>query len=137
MVFLKVKIVTNTTSESTELIFIVDDTSSSETRDADTISGARNGRSIGGSFSKKVDALTEAIGKRVSLPTAKLKEQIGRLVKDLTEVFDHADQEANGKITLNEVELTVEVNTEGQLGILGSGGKVGGKGGITLKFKRN
>jgi hypothetical protein len=37
---------------------------------------------------------------------------------------------------LEEIELTVEVNAEGQLGILGNGGKAGGKGGIKLKFTR-
>jgi hypothetical protein len=36
---------------------------------------------------------------------------------------------------LDEIELSVEVNGEGQLSLLGSGSKLGGKGAITLKFK--
>jgi hypothetical protein len=56
-------------------------------------------------------------------------------------VFDQAErqveqQQPERRLHLEEIELTVEVNAEGQLGILGSGGKAGGKGGIKLKFTR-
>jgi hypothetical protein len=37
---------------------------------------------------------------------------------------------------LDEIELSVEINGEGQMSILGTGGKAGGKGAIKLKFKR-
>ena len=37
---------------------------------------------------------------------------------------------------LDELELTVEINGEGQVSLLGTGGKVGTKGAIKLKFKR-
>nr|WP_281257084.1 hypothetical protein [Calothrix elsteri] len=37
---------------------------------------------------------------------------------------------------LDEIELTVEINGEGQVKLLGNGIKAGGKGGIKLTFKR-
>ena len=37
---------------------------------------------------------------------------------------------------LDEIELSVEVNCEGQLSLLGSGTKVGGSGAMTLHFKK-
>lgn len=40
------------------------------------------------------------------------------------------------KLQLTEVSLAVEITGEGTLSILGTGGKLGGKGGITLKFAR-
>jgi hypothetical protein len=36
---------------------------------------------------------------------------------------------------LDEIELSVEVNGEGQLSLLGTGGKAGAKGAMTLKVK--
>lgn len=41
------------------------------------------------------------------------------------------------KNPFGELELSVEVNGEGQLSLLGSGTKVGGSGALTLKFKRS
>lgn len=41
-----------------------------------------------------------------------------------------------GGMELDEIQLSVEVNGEGQLSLLGSGTKVGGSGGLTLTFKR-
>ena len=40
------------------------------------------------------------------------------------------------RLQLNEVSLAVEITAEGGLSILGTGGKLGGKGGITLKFTK-
>jgi len=37
---------------------------------------------------------------------------------------------------LDEIELSVEVNGEGKISILGNGAQAGGKGAINLKFKR-
>jgi hypothetical protein len=52
-------------------------------------------------------------------------------------VFRRAQQSAGemGGMELDEIELSVEVNGEGQLSLLGSGAKVGSKGAMTLKFK--
>ncbi len=54
----------------------------------------------------------------------------------LGQTFEQAERN-NSKIQLDEIELTVEINGKGQVGLLGIGGEVGSKGAIKLKFKRN
>jgi hypothetical protein len=106
-----------------------------------TPSGARDGRDVGPQFG---DAKRELVGRlqgRVAVPVERLKQQVNQLVGMVGLVFDQAEREVEQKqperrLQLEEIELTVEVNAEGQLGILGSGGKAGGKGGIKLKFTR-
>lgn len=53
-------------------------------------------------------------------------------------LFSHAEQQVSSKsgLKLDEIEVTVEINGEGEVKLLGTGGKVGTKGGITLRFKR-
>ena len=42
----------------------------------------------------------------------------------------------DAEMPLEEVEVSAEINGEGQLSLFGSGGKVGTKGAILLWFKR-
>jgi hypothetical protein len=103
--------------------------------------GARDGRDTGGDFGTPKRDLVDRLQGHVSLPVERLRRQVGELVTMVAEVFDRAEQQAgvatpDRQLQLEEIELTVEVNGEGQLGILGSGGKAGGKGGIKLKFTR-
>ncbi len=69
----------------------------------------------------------------------KLEQEMARFVQVVGRLFNRAEQEANKKpgMQLDEIEVTVEINSEGQMSLLGTGAKVGGKGGITLKFKRS
>lgn len=39
--------------------------------------------------------------------------------------------------SLDEIELSLEVGAEGEIGLLGTGGKLSGKGSISLKLKRS
>ena len=58
-------------------------------------------------------------------------------LKAMREMLDEAEQ-PNSKMQLDEVELSVEINGEGEIGLLGMAGvKAGGKGAMTFKFKRN
>jgi hypothetical protein len=103
--------------------------------------GARDGRDVGPQFGEPVRTLVKKLQGRVSVPTEQLQRQVRKLVTVVGEVFDQAEHEVEQerperRLQLEEIELTVEVNGEGQLGILGSGGKAGGKGGIKLKFTR-
>jgi hypothetical protein len=102
--------------------------------------GARDGQDTGGNFGAPKRDLVDRLQGRVSLPVDLLRRQVGELVTMVAEVFDRAEQAGaatpDRQLQLEEIELTVEVNGEGQLGILGSGGKAGGKGGIKLKFTR-
>ncbi|MBD1832621.1 hypothetical protein H6F61_07900 [Cyanobacteria bacterium FACHB-472] len=67
----------------------------------------------------------------------KLEHGLAKFMNTVDQLFSHTEQQANMQFTqLDEVELSVEVNGEGQVSLLGSGTKVGGKSAITLKFKR-
>ena len=50
-------------------------------------------------------------------------------------MFSQAEQLRTG-MQLDEIELSVEINSEGKVSLFGIGGKAGGKGAMTLKFKR-
>jgi len=99
--------------------------------------GSRSGGDIGGGFggSETVEAVrTIARRKRVSLDAQALKTQMESMLAIVNDLFSQADTQ--GGLRLDEVELSVEINAEGQLSIVGNGGKLGNTGGITLKFTR-
>ena len=76
------------------------------------------------------------------LKIAEIREEYINLdanIKEAQEIIaDGSDAEMveMAKMQLEEVELVVEVNGKGQVSLLGTGGELGGKGAITLKFKR-
>lgn len=65
-----------------------------------------------------------------------LQSNMNQFLEVLGQTFERAEQ-SHSKIQLDEIELTVEINGKGQVGLLGTGGELGGKGAIKLKFKRN
>ncbi len=78
----------------------------------------------------------EIVITRRKVEVTKLKEEMKGFLQAMREMLDEADQ-PDSKLQLNEVELSVEVNGEGQISLLGiGGGKAGGKGAMTFKFKR-
>ncbi|GJD22975.1 unknown protein [Rivularia sp. IAM M-261] len=85
---------------------------------------------------------TNGVDNAVQVDAEKLEQEMSRFVSVLDRVFTRAEQETqakrNGKsgIQLEEIELSVEINGEGQVKLLGSGAKAGGKGGIKLTFRR-
>jgi hypothetical protein len=95
--------------------------------------GGRSSDDIGPSFGSTLSEQTPT-RKRIPIDAAALKTQMNGLLQVVGDIFDHAQQQTG--LQLNEVELTVEINAEGQVSLLGSGGKLANKGGITLKFKR-
>jgi hypothetical protein len=98
--------------------------------------GSRSGIDVGGSYGSVSQKVAAILQQKVAISPQQLRQQVTGLVAVVNEVFHQADQQAKPGMTLDEVELTVEVNAEGQIGILGNGGKASGKGGIKLKFKR-
>lgn len=73
-----------------------------------------------------------------SIDVAALAEQVQDFEKKLITIFEKKEEEdPRSTFTLNEITISAEINSEGQIGILGSGVKVGGKAGITLTFTRN
>ena len=101
------------------------------------IEGERWGRDTGGGFGTRRGASDRPSGpKAVSVPFETLKKNADDFLAMVGELFDRAERQQSAGMRLDEVELAVEINGEGQLSLLGTGGKVGGKGAITLKFKR-
>ncbi|MGD1809711.1 Pepco domain-containing protein [Dapis sp. BLCC M126] len=66
-----------------------------------------------------------------------LETEMERLINIVERLLTRTEKQAQAtEIQLDEIELSVEVNAEGKVSILGTGAVAGGKGGITLKFKR-
>ena len=74
----------------------------------------------------------------VRVPVEKLEQGMADFLRTMGRVVKHAQQRAVelGGMELDEIELSVEVNGEGQLSLLGSGAKVGSSGAMTLHFKK-
>ncbi|MEM9007980.1 MAG: hypothetical protein AAGE59_31275 [Cyanobacteria bacterium P01_F01_bin.86] len=101
------------------------------------VPGERAGEDVGGGFGEPelvetVKALAKR--KRISLDAQALKAQISSMLAILDDVFIEAG--ARTGLRLDEVELSVEINAEGQISIVGNGGKLGNTGGMTLRFTR-
>ncbi|QMS90911.1 hypothetical protein HUN01_26255 [Nostoc edaphicum CCNP1411] len=116
---------------------------SSTTSETFINSGARSSRDTGGLLgvetteeivvSRKRD---EIVITRHKVEVTKLKQEMKGFLQAMREMLDEADQ-PDSKLQLDEVELSVEVNGEGQISLFGiGGGKAGGKGAMTFKFKR-
>ena len=82
-----------------------------------------------------MQAVRQSLTRRVYIDDGELKRQIGTLTSVVTDGFGQTRAETG--LSLEEVELSIEVSSEGQVSILGTGGKLDGKGGIKLSFRRN
>lgn len=74
---------------------------------------------------------------RVQVSAAKLRKRLEQFlgtVKRMIEGLDVSD--GFGDFTLDQVSLTVEITTTGKISLIGSGGEVAGKGGMTLTLAR-
>lgn len=108
-----------------------------------TTIGARGGHDTGGLLGSKTTEEQIIVTKekdkvvitRRKVEVTKLKQEMRGFIQAMRECLDEADTD-DSKIRLDEVEVSVEVNGEGQLSLFGTGGKVGGKGSLTFKFKR-
>ncbi len=111
------------------------------TEETPTISvpaGARSSGDTGGLLAndkKPVEVQVEVVETAQPVEVEKLKQEMKGFLQAMREILDEADS-PNSKMQLDEVELSVEINGEGQVRLFGVGGKAGGKGAMTLKFKR-
>jgi hypothetical protein len=64
-----------------------------------------------------------------------LKERLGRFLQTMQELIQSVPGKL-GEFTLDTITLTVEVSASGQVSLLGTGGQVAGKGGLTFTLKR-
>ena len=65
-----------------------------------------------------------------------LEVEMAHLIDVVERLLIRAENKNNSEITLDEIELSVEINGEGKISLLGNGAQAGGKGAIKLKFKR-
>jgi hypothetical protein len=74
----------------------------------------------------------------VEVSVSALEQKMSHFLQSVARIFHKAEQQENQSsgMRLDEIELSVEVNGEGEVKLLGTGGKAGGKGAIKLKFKR-
>ena len=101
------------------------------------VEGRRSSGDRGGGFGAPETVETTRMvtrRKRISLDAQALKTQMESMLAIVNDLFSQAD--ASTGLRLDEVELSVEISAEGQLSIVGNGGKLGNTGGIKLKFTR-
>ncbi|MGC1310290.1 MAG: hypothetical protein WA885_23930 [Phormidesmis sp.] len=102
------------------------------------VEGRRSSGDTGGGFGppRRVFEAEKTVVKREPVPVSaeKVKAQMQSMVAIVNDLFDDASTRTG--LQLNEVELSVEINAEGKVSLIGNGGKLGSKGGITLKFVR-
>ena len=79
--------------------------------------------------------LTDYLYERRSVKTATLQERVKRFLEAVQEVVSEAPDQF-GHFGLDSITITAEVSAKGQVGLLGTGGEAGGKGGITFTWKR-
>jgi hypothetical protein len=67
-----------------------------------------------------------------------LEQEMAHLlaVVDRLLICSEEKHDKKSKMELDEIELSVEINGQGQISIIGNGATAGGKGAIKLKFKR-
>ena len=108
-----------------------------ETHAQEIPSGARDSsQDIGGLLGSKTSRVTKVVfADRKAVEVDKLKREMKSFLQAMREMLDEAEP-PDSKMRLDEVELSVEINGEGQVSLFGVGGKAGGKGGMTFKFKR-
>lgn len=91
------------------------------------------GSKFGGSH-RNTENLTERVLVSLDLPV--LRDQLTQFVQQINSVFGQLDNEHDGNFHLDEIEMSVKITAEGQIVLFGSGGKVGGEGGLTLRLIR-
>lgn len=84
------------------------------------------------------DSGSRGVGDAVKVSAEKLEQEMTRFLQVLGKVFNQAEKQAKGNtaMQLDEIELSVEISGEGEVKLLGSGAKGGGKSAIKLTFKR-
>lgn len=101
------------------------------------VDGRRSGGDRGGGFElprQVFEAERTVRSKRTPVSANKVKTQMQDMISIVNDLFDDAN--AQKGLQLNEVELSVEISAEGKVSLIGNGGTLASKGGITLKFVR-
>jgi len=76
-----------------------------------------------------------AEGTALAVPLAALKSNMQRFLGQLREILASGDQELGG-FEIDRVEVSAQINADGQVCLLGSGLKLAAGGGLTFVLKR-
>lgn len=81
----------------------------------------------------------EETAKTVRIPVDELAKRMSYFLTATARIFRQADEQVQqvSGLQLAEINLTIEISAEGEVKLLGSGGKIGGNGAISLTFKRS
>jgi hypothetical protein len=99
--------------------------------------GSRSGQDRGNPYDDSDDVGRTPGRRGIPVSAEKLEQGVTEFVQVMGRVLQHVKQNTHqlAGMALDEIELAVEVNGEGQLSLLRIGGKAGAKGAMTLKFK--
>ncbi len=100
--------------------------------------GVKGGTNTRGSWGDEPtrDTNNKVVGDAVKVSADKLEQNMTSFLQVVGRLFSRAEQQANSQMQLEEIELSVEINGEGEVKLIGSGVKASGKGAIKLTFKR-
>lgn len=101
----------------------------------ESVRGERRIADIGGTYARAVQKHAN-LRQCADVSINTLKQEMSKLHTVMTQLFNQFQSTQPETLRLEEVELSVEVNGKGKVSIVGMGGEAGGKGAITLKFKR-
>lgn len=99
--------------------------------------GSREGQDTGNPYDELDGTIRTDQRRGIPVAAEKLEQGMVEFVQIMGRILQHTKQSTSklAGMELDEIELSVEVNSEGQLSLLGMGGKAGAKGAMTLKFK--
>ncbi len=124
-------------SEEKSIWLITEETE--EIVEEEGVRGGKWGRDTGADYDDPYadrEVIKKIHRRRTQLKSSDLKKNMSEFLEVVEEAFEKAEKPSS-RMRLEELELAVEINAEAEVSLLGSGGKAGTKGAITLKFKRN
>ncbi|HET9342859.1 MAG TPA: hypothetical protein VFO25_08100 [Candidatus Eremiobacteraceae bacterium] len=68
--------------------------------------------------------------------SSRIRKNLDKALDALRDVFQSSVGKKIGEFELDEIEVGLEISTDGKVGVLGVGIGVSGKSNITIKFKR-
>jgi hypothetical protein len=72
---------------------------------------------------------------RVQIPSNTLRENLAAFLTNMSQVIEHLPEQIGG-LSIDSLSISMEVSAKGTVSLLGTGGELAGKGGLTLSLKR-
>jgi hypothetical protein len=95
-------------------------------------------QNVRGGWGQEVRSADSVKQSTTKLNVTDLETKMSGFLQMVSRIFSSAEQEAKktSGMSLDEIELSVEIGAGGEIRLIGSGTTVSGKGAIKLKFKR-